>query len=171
MTHFSGAKESSSSKHSLIFHITCPKTRMEILEVDHAVLCPYEVLRLIKRRQKEARKYDDARDQELLKDYQRVRDAREMMIPALMAMSPEGTDEDGNDSIQEAITQFCRDLQELCPTLTSFQIRNVLAVRPRNHSELACLFPTPEEWGSISGDSEALIQLVNHHFPLSAFDR
>jgi hypothetical protein len=139
---------------------------MEILEVGHATLTAYEVLKIVKRRESEAKPYKDPRDLEHLGDYQRVQAAREQLIPSLLILSPDGTEPDRDDTVGPAITQFCADLQTLCGDLTLFQIWNLLAVKPRNDSELACLFPTPEEWAIISPYSDGVLDLVHKHFPV-----
>ena len=72
----------------------------------------------------------------------------------------------GKDDIAEAIQLFCGELQELAPTLTLFQIRNILAVRPRNVSELACIFPSDEEWSVVASVSDDVVNLVKTHFPV-----
>jgi hypothetical protein len=41
---------------------------MQIVEKGHAMLTPYEVLKIVKLREKEARPYKDSRDQEYLGD-------------------------------------------------------------------------------------------------------
>ena len=138
---------------------------MEIIETGHAVMTAYEVLKVVKKRQVGCRPYKEGRDQELLGDFQRVSQARDLMIPSLMSHSPEGTKENGKDNIAEAIQLFCAELQELAPTLTLFQIRNILAVRPRNVSELACIFPSDEEWSVVASVSDEVVNLVKTHFP------
>ncbi|OHT04643.1 hypothetical protein TRFO_27780 [Tritrichomonas foetus] len=139
---------------------------MEIVETNHAVMTAYEVLRVVKMRQKAAKPYRDSRDKEYLNDYNRIREAREHVIPSLLAHCPEGTLEDGNDGIDAKIPEFCERIQELNSKITPFQIRNILSVRPRNTCELACLFPTEEEWGTISAHSDMIIDLVNEIFPI-----
>jgi hypothetical protein len=138
---------------------------MEILETGHATLTAYEVLKLVKRRDKDARPYKDARDHEYLGDYQRVQQARSQLLPSLMAHSPERTKLDRPDGVDLAITQFCAEMQELCAEISLFQIRNLLSVRPRNDSELACIFPTPEEWATIAPHSDAVLALIARQFP------
>lgn len=142
--------------------------QMEVLETGHAMMSAYEVLRVVKKRQKGARKYMDGRDKQYLGEHERVQRARDNLIPSLLAHAPEGTEEDGNDKIAEAIPRFCRDVQKLCPTITLFQLRNVLAVRPRNPSELACLFPTDDEWGEIAEVADDIVECVRQCFPLDA---
>lgn len=139
---------------------------MEIIETGHAVMTAYEVLQVVKKRQVSCRPYKEARDQELLGDFQRISQARDLMIPSLMAHSPEGTDEKGKDKIADAIREFCAELQDLAPSLTLFQLRNILAVRPRNVSELACIFPSTEEWSAVAAVSDDIVNLVGSHFPL-----
>jgi hypothetical protein len=161
---------------------------MEILETGHAYLTAYEVLKIVKSREKAARfplgrpessggrrerptnPYDDARDRDLLGGHDRVQQAREQLVPSLLVHCPPGTRQDGDDAVGESISQFCTDLQKLSPDLTVFQIRNLLSVLPRNDSELACIFPTPEAWGTIAAHSEGILTLVNKCFPASAFD-
>lgn len=139
---------------------------MEIIETGHAVLTAYEVLNIVKKRQLGCRPYKEGRDRELLGDFQRVNQARELMIPSLMAHSPEGTDERGKDKIANAIQEFCADVQDLCPALSLFQLRNILSVRPRNVSELACIFPSDEEWSAVASVSDEIVNLVKTRFPI-----
>jgi len=141
---------------------------MEILETDHAVMTAYEVLRLVKARQGAARRYHEGLDQAYLGGHARVEQARAMLLPSLMAHSPEGTDEDGDDKFGDVIPRFCAGLQDACPRLSPFQVRNVLAVRPRNISELARLFLTDSEWGEVSDASDRILELVESCFPLDA---
>ena len=138
---------------------------MEILETNNAVLTAYEVLKIVSARNKDARPYKDTRDRPYLNDYERITQARNMLIPTLMAHSPSGTVEDGEDNVASEIKSFCSDIQELNPHITPFQMRNLISVRPRNICELACLFPTEEEWGIISDQSEEIIDLINKRFP------
>ena len=141
---------------------------MEILETDHAVLTPYEVLQVVSQRLKYSRPYRTGRDQRYLSDddFHRVKVARENMIPSLVALSPEGTEEDGNDKMKEKIPKFCDELQNLEASITPFQMRNILCVRPRNLSELACIFPTQDEWGVVANVSEDIVALVEQYFPI-----
>jgi hypothetical protein len=141
---------------------------MEILETGHATLTAYEVLKIVKQRERDARPYKDSRDQEHLGDYERVRHARALLLPSLLAHSPEGTELDGPDAVGAAITQFCADVQGLCQDLAPFYIWNLLSVRPRNDFELACLFPTQEEWAKISPYSDELLELIERHFPATS---
>ena len=138
---------------------------MQILETDHAVLTAYEVLKIINARNKDARPYKDTRDRQYLSEYNRISQARMMMIPTLLAHSPDGTKEDEEDDVGSRIKDFCNEIQALNPQITPFQIRNLISVRPRNIFEMACLFPTEEEWGMISDQLDSIIELVNKHFP------
>lgn len=141
---------------------------MEILQTDHAVMTPYEVLQVVTKRLRYSKPYRTGRDHEHLSDdnFRRVKIARENMIPSLIALSPEGTEEDGNDKIGEKIPAFCDELHNLEPNITPFQMRNILCVRPRNLSELACIFPTQEEWGVVANVSEDIVSLVESYFPV-----
>jgi hypothetical protein len=140
---------------------------MEILETRHAMLTAYEVVKIIKRRERDARPYTDNRDQEHLGEYDRVKLARSQVLPSLLVHSPEGTSLDNSDTLGPSITQFCSDVMALCGELTLLQVWNLLSVRPRNDSELACLFPTPEEWSTISPYSDGVLDLVQQHFPIT----
>ena len=139
---------------------------MEILETNHAVLTAYEVLRIVKQRQAGARTYNDGRDQDFFGNFSRVRDAREMIIPSLISHSPEGADEEGEDDLDERIPAFCEKIMSMNGKITILQLRNILSVRPRNTSELGCIFPTEEDWGIISSQADDIIDYVNEFFPV-----
>lgn len=138
---------------------------MQILETEHAVLTAYEVLKIISARKKDAKPYKDTRDRKYLSEYNRISQAREMMIPTLLAHAPAGTKENEDDDVGGRIREFCNEVQALNPQILPFQIRNLISVRPRNIFEMACLFPTEDEWGTISDQVEDIIELVNKHFP------
>lgn len=138
---------------------------MEIIETNHAVMTAYEVLQVVRTRRKQAKKYNDLRDKDYLFEFDRVQDARTLMIPSLVANSPDGTNEKGNDGYEVKIPEFCDRIQEMNGKVTPFQMRNILSVRPRNALELACIFPTEEEWGTISSQADEIIELVNEFFP------
>jgi hypothetical protein len=159
---------------------------MEILETRQAYLTAYEVLKIVKAREKAARlpigraeassgrperpanPYDDGRDREVLGGHDRVQLAREQLIRSLIVHCPPGTGQDEDDAIGESIFQFCADLQKLCPGLSALQIRNLLSVLPQNDSELACIFPTPEAWGAVAAHTDGILSLVSKCFPAKA---
>ena len=141
---------------------------MEIIETNHAIMTAYEVLQVVRTRRKEAIQYKDNRDKDYLFEYDRVQEARTLMIPSLIGNSPDGTKENGKDGYDEKIPEFCERIQEMNARITPFQIRNILSVRPRNTLELGCIFPTEEEWGTISSQADSIIELVNSFFPLES---
>lgn len=141
---------------------------MEIIETNHAIMTAYEVLQVVRTRKKEAKVYKDLRDKDYLNEYDRIQDARSMMMLSLIGNSPDGTKENGKDGYDEKIPEFCDRISEMNSRITPFQIRNILSVRPRNTLELGCIFPTEEEWGTISSQSDTIIDLVNEFFPLES---
>ena len=138
---------------------------MEIIETNHAIMTAYEVLQVVRTRRKEAKPYKDNRDKDYLTDFDRIQDARTMMIESLVGNSPDGTRRDGKDGYDVKIPEFCERIQEMNGRITPFQIRNILSVRPRNTLELGCIFPTEEEWGTISSQADQIVDLVNEFFP------
>jgi hypothetical protein len=139
---------------------------MEVLETGHAVLTAYEVLKIVKARQDASRPYKDVRDRDHLADHHRVQQARQNLLATLLRHSPEGTKEDGPDSIGDAISRFYADVSSAFPAISPPHIRNLVAIRPRSLIILGCLFPTPEQWGLVASHTDYFVEAIERYFPL-----
>lgn len=148
---------------------------MEIIETQHAFLTPYEVYQVIKDRTNAAKPYKDGRDFELLGDYNRVYTARLRCVETLIANSPEGMiddfDNEEDDEIGNRIAEFSNEIAELLPKINPHQIRNLIAVRPKNNMELCSIFPTEDDWNMVADKCNEIFELVNRNFPIPKEDK
>lgn len=143
---------------------------MQVLETHHAYLTAYEVLQVVKKRRDAAHPYNDSRDAKYLGEYRRIARARDLLIPSLLAHSPPGTVENGEDDVGQRIAEFTQEIMHLVPEISPQQIRDIIAYQPKNELQLNAIFMKANEWEIIQYHVHPIFELIDKYFPPEEID-
>jgi hypothetical protein len=138
---------------------------MEILETKHAYLTGYEVSRILSKRIREERVYKDSRDQKYLSSYEDVDAFRKNLFISLDENSPEPLPNESDIDIGQRIYNFSVEIQKEIPGISPQKIRDLIAYRPNNESQVNAIFSTQEEWDFLESREKKIIELVQKYIP------
>ena len=85
---------------------------MQVIETQHAFLTAYEVSKIVEKRLKHCRPYNDARDKKYLGDFKRVELTRKNLFISLNENSPQPLDDVPDDDVGQRIVKFVEEIQE-----------------------------------------------------------
>ena len=138
---------------------------MNVIETQHAFLTAYEVSKIVEKRLKHCRPYNDARDKKYLGDFKRVELTRKNLFISLNENSPQPLEGVPDDDVGERIAKFVEEIQELVQGISPNQIRDLIAYRPTNSAQINAIFSSQEEWNFIADYEQQVIELVNKWIP------
>ena len=138
---------------------------MQVIETHHAYLTAYEVGKIVDKRLRAAKPYNDPRDKKYLSDFKRVEMARKNMFLSLDANCPEPLEGVEDDDIGMRIKNFVKEVQEVAPGISPEKIRDLIAYRPTIDAQIIAIFSDPDDWEFIQEYEEQVLELVKKWIP------